>query len=348
MNWELILAFCKIVGSAVVLVTGILGILLETHDETTSPEGRKGRKLNRHGWLFLVLTGVSGFMALAGTWGEIIKNRADDENKQRHEGLVLSNLQSQSTIALKSLGTIQHVVTRFESFKVNVSFDLPLTNAIFADFTRQLLKEDANAIQQTNRAGTKTITSIYLALDENTLASFSKGPPSFRRAAPVFRTLANPAVTLVFDRSNRPPKDISFHFLEGTLSGGFLPGEPWGKFKGSILYSPEQGKLQLRAISKDFPREGWMDREMIASFSGLADAHCFFALANLGATEEEKAILAAMTPTKLVLKLDQHSITLTNFGQFEAAFNEPAFHVQLPGQEHILNSLAGPLDDLFP
>jgi hypothetical protein len=361
MKIEDFLVFCKITGSAIVLVTGILGILLETHDEKIK-DGSKKKVLNRNGWIFLVFTGLSGGMALFGTWGEIIKNRIDDESRKKQDRLVLNNLQNQGAVALKSLNSIQHMVTRFDSFKTDAYFDIPLSNVFLTDFTNHLLQmaqalpwrqpQESNDVLEVSWNDDRSISSIYFKLDEASLNFLSNGPPAFQRAAPFFSALQLPILTIIFNRSNLPPKDISFHFMEGSPSGEFLPGAPWGKFKGSVLYYPKHANLRLMASSKKFTREEWVDRAMISSLWELGNAHCFFALGNDDVlpreATEENAILRELSPVELVLRFDNRSLKLTNFSRFQAAFGHKAYQTQLPGPERIINSISSASDDLFP
>jgi hypothetical protein len=92
---EEILTVCKILGTASVIITGIFGILFETHYEVISAGREKIKKLNRVGWLFLTLTIVGGGVAVIASIVEYAKERESVREEHAKDQVVLTSLDTQ-------------------------------------------------------------------------------------------------------------------------------------------------------------------------------------------------------------------------------------------------------------
>jgi len=311
-----------------------------------------------HIWGFLLVTALLTFVGVSYSEWNDFKSKSDERglagNRYTNQ---LNRIETNLLFTQKSLDSIQHVITRFDSFSIDVVFNLPLTNAGLSAFTNDLLKlavslnqsqaEETNTILQFSQAKGEPLSSISFKLDKAGLDFLSNGPPSFRSVAPLFSDLRFRLITIVFDHSNQVPANIAFHSLEGPPSGEFVPGTGFLD-DGTILFNPRSRTLQVGWFSKSFPRASWVDRGQFSSLWKLGGAHCFIALDNSTATPKSSEIMTNLFPAKLVLRFDTHALALYEFERVSAAFGAAAFHAALPDHAHILTSTVEPVDELFP
>jgi hypothetical protein len=125
----IILTICKLLGTGVAVIMGVLGILFETHDKVIKDGLIKRKKLNKVGRIFLTLTIVSGTIALTAQIIEATMNRAAENEKNARDQAVLKTLQDESNKSADTLKELSRVNTKFERISGNIAFHMKITGA---------------------------------------------------------------------------------------------------------------------------------------------------------------------------------------------------------------------------
>lgn len=130
---------------------GVLGILFETHDKVIKDGLVKRKQLNKVGRIFLRLTIISGTIALTAQIIEATLNRSAELQKQATDRAVLASLNSQMKLTQFSVHQILRTVNDFDSFKLEVTYDISPTNDATTNLeTRlnQLAKIDFDRLEE--------------------------------------------------------------------------------------------------------------------------------------------------------------------------------------------------------
>lgn len=319
-----ILIVCKILGTGLAVVMGVLGILFETHDKVISKGLVKKRRLNKVGRIFLALTIISGTIALTAQIIEATNNRTKElENKARDQA-VLENLSV-------SVDGIRRVVEQIHIIDSRITIPLNETNDLFHALRSYLAnralpftnhgslsqdKLDAMLHQNPGIRFTRIVSydgrypDLAFDLITNSSPTAFVAEPEFRPVYDLLQTLASENHQLRFYRqspSGSSESSYQDHKEDYKLvdSSGrcavikahneILCATSPKLFTAKLLYEPGTGRMEL-LFGARFSSDSWTRCQPIISFVDLSNATFLLALPepNNGVFKSEKLTAADM------------------------------------------------------